>query len=425
MFRLLRSRPNPYSLGARLYQSLNGPSPQVIQVHRVKIRRKWFKPRNLIFACCVYYFCYRVYKTSILDTIFAWSDNEKEELDEEEFFIPLPFTTRVIESQPYKGTDPEWQAFIRVNKDRELIRRIRYSLAELVRKTAQSSHMLVQRCGKDMELGVYWLNIQYPYSPPPIFVRKVLSVGSSVGDDSTTYTASITEEHVDTVTAMVIQRALWPSTLTLSMWSFWGALLKQNVLKFAKSLGYESNSVPKGTALDQTIEKLFPQIKKPAPKTDSKAPSSLPSANIQAADGSSTESTSPIEKRSAESSSPPGSATAPPSSSVSNPIPTTPDGESDKPKGLRFFSVIKHTQEHTRGPWHEFKQKFAQTWRPIREFPPRGAIHVSGLVEITTPRAVIIVDASAWWDPKTEQFDVQTTSFRLRNLHMKRQAPAR
>ncbi|KAI1415057.1 hypothetical protein F5Y13DRAFT_197060 [Hypoxylon sp. FL1857] len=426
MFRLLRSRPNPFALAARVHAA-SAPTPQVIQVQRVKIRRKWFKPRNFILAGCMYYLCYEIYKSSVVSTFSAWLDeqerqltkDEREEMEEEmlePIFIPLPLTTKLVMSEPYKSTDPEWKAFIRVNKNRELVRSIQSGLAELVRKTAAQSPVLVRRCGSDMKLGKYWLDVQYPLRPPPTFVRK----GIALGDDG----IYIAEEPIDTTTAIWIRRALWPSTLTLSLWSFSGALFKQNAMNFARLLGYEPNPTP-NPSLQQAIDKVHQKLKNPKPEPETKAPSSLPSAKTQTADGSSAESASAVEKRSPDSSPAPGPSAAPPRSSVSSPTPIIPAAEGDKPKSAKDMYGIKSTQEHTNGPWRAFAQTFMQTWRPIQELPPRGSIHVSGLVEITTSRALITMDVSAFWDPKTEKFDLNTAVFRLRTLRMRTQSPMR
>ncbi|KAI0383595.1 hypothetical protein F5Y04DRAFT_28726 [Hypomontagnella monticulosa] len=422
MFRLFRTRPNPYSLGARIRGSTSTtPGPQVIQVHRVKLRRKWFKPRNFVVAGLVYYLCFQVYKTSVFGTISEWLDEqdaqltkkEREEMEEEmlePIFIPLPFTTRGVASPPYRSTDPEWQAFVRINKNRDLTRRIQAGLAEISRKTAASSNYLKARCGADMRLGRYWLDIQYPYRPPPTFVRK----GLTIGDDG----VSITEEEIDAVTARWVYRSLWPTTLTMSLWTFSGALMKQNALNFARLLGYERDSTP-NSPFQQTIEKATQKLKKPTTESDAKTPSSLPSADKQAADGSSTDPTSPVEKRAAESS----SATRSPSSGAGSSAPIVPNTEPSKPKSARDIYGIRYTQEHTSGPWRKFKDDFWRTWHPIRDVPPRGAIFVSGLVEIQTPHSFIVLDVSAWWNPKTEKFDLKTANFVLRTIRAKTQTP--
>jgi hypothetical protein len=38
----------------------------------------------------------------------------------DDVFIPFPLTTKRLAPQPYKGTDPEWQEFVRIAKDKDL-----------------------------------------------------------------------------------------------------------------------------------------------------------------------------------------------------------------------------------------------------------------------------------------------------------------
>ncbi|KAI1384269.1 uncharacterized protein F4822DRAFT_65147 [Hypoxylon trugodes] len=425
MLRLFRPRPIPNTLSlVTRFQGSRRPSSQLIHVQRVKFQRRWFKPRNVVIAGCVYYFCYQVYKYSIIDTLDAWAgeqekrltEKERKEMDEdlmEPIFIPIPFTTKLVPSDPYKGTDPEWQTFIKVNKDPELLRSIQRGLAELVRKTAASNSVLVSGCGKDMTLGRYWLDIQYPHRPPPHYVRKGIEI-----DD---HRISIVEEHIEGAVASVIERALWPSTLTLSLWSFSAALVKQNLSNFVKLFGYGSNPTPDPT-IQKTMEKFQERIRKQEAESDPKTRDSLSSAKTQATD-SSTNSTSPVDTGSAKSSPAPGS-TASPSSSMS-PIPVVPGAESTKPKSVNNIYGIEYAREHTSGPRQAFEQTFSQTWRPIRHLPPRGVIIVSGLVEVTSPRAIATIDVHAFWDPKTKNFDMRTAVFRLRQLRRRTQTPAR
>ncbi|KAI0880045.1 uncharacterized protein GGS22DRAFT_100332 [Annulohypoxylon maeteangense] len=417
MLRLLRSRPNPFTLASRVHGS-TGPTPQVMRVQRVRIRRKWFKPKSFMLAGFIYYVCYQVYDSAIFMTLSAWLDEqekhltrkEREEIEEdmlEPMFFPIPFTTRVIESPPYKGSDPEWQTFIRINKDQKLVRSIQDGLAEIVRKTAMRSTVLVQRCGNDMSLSRYWLHIIYPTRPPPTFVHKGISIGDEV---------AITEEPIDTTTAIWIQRALWPYAVSVSLWSFSGALVKQNILHVARLFGYDPDPDSTPPSLQQTIEEVQQRLKKPASEPNTKASDPSSSAKAQEAGGPSSDSTSP-------GSSPPPESTASPGSGVSRPMPIISGVESNKPKSVKDIYGIEHTQDHVKGPWMEFKKKFGQSWRPIQGLPPRGSIYVNGLIEITTPRAFITIDATAFWDPKTETFDTRTTNFRLRTIRMRTQSP--
>ncbi|KAL7620823.1 hypothetical protein AAE478_009821 [Parahypoxylon ruwenzoriense] len=372
--------------------------------------------KNFIIAGCIYYACYQAYAVSVFGTLGAWLDEqeegmtktEREELAEdmlEPLFIPLPFTTKMVESPPYRYSDPEWKAFVSVSKDRDLMRAIQGGLAELVRKTAESSASLVKKCGADMKLGRYWLDIQYPARPPPTFVR----LGICVDDTS----ISIAEQAVESMVVFRTRRALWPDILSLSLLSFSEELMKQNALYIAKLFGFEPTPSP---PLQQTIERIQQRLKKPT--------SPFPSANTQAANGSSTHSSSSAEKGPAKPSPAPDLSSAAPGASVGGPDPISSGADPGRPKSVRDIHVIKYTQEHTSGAWQALRKKFAQTWFPLRDLPPRGSILVSGLVEITTSRCFLTIDAYAFWDPKTRKFDMKTGIFRIRSIRMRAQSAA-
>ena len=52
-------------------------------------------------------------------------EKELEEDEEKPLFIPFPGTTKQLKSQPYRGSDPEWQEFIKFSKDQELAKSVR------------------------------------------------------------------------------------------------------------------------------------------------------------------------------------------------------------------------------------------------------------------------------------------------------------
>lgn len=43
----------------------------------------------------------------------------------DELFIPFPLTTKEVSPPPYSRNDPEWAEFIKINKDKELTRKIK------------------------------------------------------------------------------------------------------------------------------------------------------------------------------------------------------------------------------------------------------------------------------------------------------------
>ena len=79
------------------------------------------------------YVCYKIYSKVVLDpleraAIEAMKDMP-EELSEDELhrpmFIPFPGTTKQLKPKPYRGSDPEWQEFIKFSKDQKLAQRVR------------------------------------------------------------------------------------------------------------------------------------------------------------------------------------------------------------------------------------------------------------------------------------------------------------
>ena len=71
-----------------------------------------------------------------------------------------------------------------------------------------------------------------------------------------------------------------------------------------------------------------------------------------------------------------------------------------------------------------FKSKLMQTWRPAGNYPPRGSILVSGMVELEAPKAYLVFDVRAAWDPQTQEFDLRSMMLQLRRFQWKSQGPA-
>lgn len=80
--------------------------------------------------------------------------------------------------------------------------------------------------------------------------------------------------------------------------------------------------------------------------------------------------------------------------------------------------------QHFLRPIMAFKVKLAQTWRPAKDYPPRGSILLSGLVELDTPKAWLVLDVTAAWNPKTRDYDARSMIIKLRRAQFKKQGPA-
>lgn len=85
------------------------------------------------------YICYHLYSTAVISPLIRHLEQEYASLSPKEkvalaksaaeddgyFFLPMPFTTRMVDPEPYKGTDPEWKKFGEISKDKALQEKIR------------------------------------------------------------------------------------------------------------------------------------------------------------------------------------------------------------------------------------------------------------------------------------------------------------
>jgi hypothetical protein len=95
--------------------------------------------RRALFTTIVLYTCWQIFVTVVFDPLLDWadaewdalSDKEKEEVqnmgeeDEPILFLPFPFTTKEVKQPLYRGSDPEWETFVKVNQDTKLQKEIK------------------------------------------------------------------------------------------------------------------------------------------------------------------------------------------------------------------------------------------------------------------------------------------------------------
>ncbi|RFU32774.1 hypothetical protein B7463_g3555, partial [Scytalidium lignicola] len=315
----------------------------------------------------------------------------EKELQEEDgpIFIPFPGTTKQINPPPYRGSDPEWQEFIKFNKDQELAKNVRQELAEFVRLMADRHPMLTMKCGKGMKLRRYWLDVDFPHAPPPMYERS----GIEITDD---YIAWATMP-VDASTVFKIRRAFWPSPLAQSFWAFTKVLVTQEFQQLANLIGINTDQSSKALDPLEVLRQRQMQRPNPAPSPDGppKQPSLTDAATAMGA--MSFPSKTPMVGKDSQD------------------VDTTAGPATKVGMGLHA---------HFMRPIMAFKMKLAQTWRSANALPPRGCIIVSGMVEINAPKAWLVFDVTAAWDPKTKAYDSKSLALRLRRVQMKKQWPA-
>ena len=191
---------------------------------------------------------------------------------------------------------------------------------------------------------------------------------------------------VDSLTVFRIRNALWPAPLVKSFWSFTKVLIADDIKSVAKYFGIQTGTP--STTIEQVLAKHAELTRLPPPKTDPKdGPSPLPPSMQN-----------------------PGRAT----------IPIRPEEKSASEEGKGSLVPL---QGHFTKAMTAFKLKLQQTWKPAPNYPPRGSILVTGFVEVDSPKAWLVFDVKAAWDPKTKKYDARSMQLSLRRLQMKKQGP--
>ncbi|KAK3693413.1 hypothetical protein B0T22DRAFT_525771 [Podospora appendiculata] len=367
--------------------------------------------------------CYSIYATLVLvpllraleDAVEAVPETkDDEEAEDTILFLPLPLTTTKLDPQPYSGKDPEWLEFVRIAKDKELQKDVRTDITNMALDAALGSTLLTAKCGKDLRLRRSWIDLDYPYMAPPEYEQ----FGILVTPDIIAYAS----RPVDSATAQMTERALWPKPVALATWALTTTLVKESASDVARFFGLDINlstqtpssptpsSSPgplptSSTGQSAEIQKALQRIRQQATKRPEEVKD--PSALASAAQESPSDASSP-------------SAAAAPSS----------PGPGDKKAGQqpRNESLIDESKVRSllgSAALTAFYKKLAENWKPIREDPPRGCIAVSGLVELETSKSWVVLDVFGWYNPKTKSVDKKSMWVALRRLQHKRQAPIR
>ncbi|KAK3328789.1 hypothetical protein B0H66DRAFT_596404 [Apodospora peruviana] len=385
-----------------------------ITFHKVKVKRAKYGTRfsRFVYGAAATYICVSIYHAVVIkplaDSLAGLEDmklkeeeEEEEEVDEEEeeedLFIPLPLTTMRVRPQPYAGTDPEWQEFARVAKDKDLQSKMRLELSQKAYRLVSNARALVHRYGKPVQLRKAWLDIDYPYYPPPEYIRA----GIEISDEA----ISLVVKPRDTNSARSEERVLWPKPLALAMWAYVTTAVQGHTRTVASKLGIElwgsdgpltkGNTTTMAATQANDVQKSIQALRQQATKRpgDVKDPASMV---------------------------PPG---GPPA--LKTPLPAasneTQGGSSDsspEKKGVQW-------PEKYSPMFMAFLRRYQQVYGTMRNYPPRGSIAVSGLVEVDLERAWVVVDVLAWFDPKTEAYDEASMVMRIRRIQAKQQYPYR
>ncbi|KAK5149661.1 hypothetical protein LTR04_006990 [Oleoguttula sp. CCFEE 6159] len=315
---------------------------------------------------------------------------DKEDYDDDSLFIPLGFAQKMPRTY-YRGSDPEWQEFIKFAGDSKRYKAVQEKLVGIVLQGATTHKIISNRLGKDPKVGKYWLDVTFPDGPPQEYERSGLEIGE---DYMAWVTKPVSQEQV-----FRVNRALWPTAAFNSVYASSRVLFKMHFQRVKEMLGFSTKpdlSSPQGQ-LQQHLQILHQQQQKQQATSKTQTePGGAPGART------STETTSQPDVKTPGSKAAPTAADAKPSIGVPR-IPM-PFGGADVP--IAF---------------HVFASTLARNWMPKNMEAPRGSIIVQGLVEVHGSRARCTMDVKAAYDPKTDKYVIVTAGVRRLKRHS--QAP--
>ncbi|PLB44680.1 hypothetical protein P170DRAFT_449793 [Aspergillus steynii IBT 23096] len=201
MFRLRRVFPF-----SRVVSRPSPPLPQgsLFKVRHVKLQRPWI--RTLFKRCFIYGVAFHLWSSFVL--LQFDEDDETQELlveganrgqerrdtdanadtqessDSDEMFVPLGWP-QIREGELYAASDPEWQEFVKLSRDREKLQALRDELASIALTDASRSHLLSRILGGPLTVTRTWLVHQFPSRAPPTYSRS----GLNITDDGVSWTS--------------------------------------------------------------------------------------------------------------------------------------------------------------------------------------------------------------------------------------------
>jgi hypothetical protein len=292
-------------------------------------------------------------------------DDDEEEDDEEDeetgiIFFPTGLS-RPKKKELYRGSDPEWQEFIRIAPDRKRTDRIRGELIAIVRALAAKNPSYVLRLGKiNPNTGSIWIEIKFPDGPPPEYERP----GWELTDEGN---LRATTRPVDEVHHRRLTNVLAPTATATSIYLDMKRRADSSWRGFKQYMGWKETAKPPTV---QTILTL------PGPPSAPKSPASTTA---------STTSTPPPTSAAGESETKDGSASS---------------------KGIteRFGASLPDPTVVPTMDLAYFRAMFRRNNKPKMPSPPRGSFLVHGLVEVVGDRARMTLDVAASYDPKVGRY---------------------
>ncbi|TKA28213.1 hypothetical protein B0A50_04185 [Salinomyces thailandicus] len=313
--------------------------------------------------------------------------------EEDSLFIPLTWATKMPRTF-YRGSDPEWQDFLRIAKDSTRHKKIQDELVQVIYTGAIQHPTISRQLGSTPKVGKYWLDISFPDAPPQEYERAGLEIGEGF--------IAWSRQKVSQEEQWRLMRALWPSAAFNSLWATGKVLGGLNIRRVKQALGWEERDPLSPEERYRTALEIMEK------RQQARERKGLGGSSPQTPDGLSGDLVSGAAANTPNSLSKPPTATSTPTPTSSPDLPwhlptppmppaslTTAAARTDLPIAMQVFS-------HT----------LTSRWKPSNAEPPRGTFVVQGLVEVRGQRGRMLFDVRSCYDPKAGKYVVVNAAVR-------------
>ncbi|QIW96147.1 hypothetical protein AMS68_001665 [Peltaster fructicola] len=295
------------------------------------------------------------------------------EAAEDSLFIPMTWAQKMPKTY-YKGSDPEWQEFIKIANDKERQKRILSDLISLFKTTATKHPMISRQLGGEIKPAKHWLDLYFPDGPPEEFVRS----GLEFGDGYIAWSRQrIQQDKQHRTLRALLPKAVFDSTLAASF-----SLLHMQWHRLSHALGLKSND---GTSFEEKFKAAAAMMNKA-----NRERNDLPKAQTDPDDSASTaRSSTPVSRR------------YEPTELAQKalwplPAPQLPQASSSDSADENNLRVAIAQ--------HIFVRTLAKSWRENKVPVPRGTFVVHGIVELHGKNGRMGFDVQGVYDPKQSKF---------------------
>ncbi|KAI9662494.1 MAG: hypothetical protein M1821_008661 [Bathelium mastoideum] len=317
------------------------------------------------------------------------------EPDDDSLFIPLSFAKRKERSY-YRGSDPEWQEFIRLANDKPRHQKVHQDLVKLIMMHVNAHAPFAHSLGGTIKASKVWLDIQFPNGPPPEFERT----GIIITDD---YIALATKTSTE-MEEQRISRTLWPSAAFAGVYASMRVLFRIQWQRAKETLGIQTKPSKEDEMIRQSLRVMRQiqegQIGRPSanvPEANPGVPKPPPTDQERVQPQSSSTAKGEISPRHS----------ADPRPAIPG-IPVLPS--SSLPSGSEIPLAL-----------HVFHHTMSQNLAPKKLEAPRGTCVLSGLVEVSGSKARATLDVKAAYHPQQATF--VAISVGVRSFKLYRQPP--